>query len=67
MTRPARNRCRRTQRVAIIDGVKGRTGMAQFQFRAGNKWTDGTHDRSTIQGFLGPGQEDSHHATGGLR
>jgi hypothetical protein len=41
--------------------------MAQFQFRAGNKWTDGTHDRSTIQGFLGPGQEDSHHATGGLR
>jgi hypothetical protein len=32
--------------------------MAQFQFRAGNKWIDGTHNRSVIQGLFGPGQED---------
>ena len=58
MTRPARNGIDGPSVFAVIDGVKGRPGMAQFQFRAGNKWIDGTHNRSVIQGFLGPGQED---------
>ena len=58
MTRPARNGVDVPSVFAVIDGVKGRPGMAQFQFRAGNKWIDGTHNRSAIQGFLGHGQED---------
>jgi len=58
MTRPARNGVDVPSVFAVIDGVKGRPGMAQFQFRAGNKWIDGTHNRSVIQGFLGPGQEN---------
>ena len=54
MTRPARNGVDVPSVFAVIDGVKGQPGMAQFQFRAGNKWIDGTHNRSAIQGFLGP-------------
>lgn len=58
MTRPARNGVDVPIVFAVIDGVKGQPGMAQFQFRDGNKWIDGTHNRSAIQGFLGRGQED---------
>ena len=58
MTRPAGNGVDVPSVFAVIDAVKGQPGMAQFQFRAGNKWIDGTHNRSAIQGFLGPGQED---------
>ena len=58
MTRPARNGIDGPSVFAVIDGVKGQPGMAQFQFRDGNKWIDGTHNRSAIQGFLGRGQED---------
>ena len=58
MTRPARNGVDGPNVFAVIEGVKGQPGMAQFQFRAGNKWIDGTHDRSAIQGFRGSGQQD---------
>jgi hypothetical protein len=58
MTRPARNGIDGPSVFAVIDGVKGQPGMAQFQFRDGNKWIDGTHNRSVIQGLLGRGQED---------
>jgi len=58
MTRPARNGVDVPSVFAVIGAVKGKPGMAQFQFRAGNKWIDGTHNRSAIQGFLGHGQED---------
>jgi uncharacterized OsmC-like protein len=33
--------------------------MAQFQFRARNEWINGTHNRTTIQGFHGACQEDT--------
>ena len=58
MTRPARNGVDVPSVFAVIDAVKGQPGLVQFQFRARNKWIDGTHDRSTVQGFLGRGQED---------
>jgi len=58
MTRLARNGVDGPSVFAVIDGVKGQPGMAQFQFRAGNKWIDGTHNRSAIQGLFGRGQED---------
>jgi uncharacterized OsmC-like protein len=44
---------------ATLDAVKGQPEIAQFQFRARNEWISGTHNRSTIQGFYGAGQEDS--------
>jgi uncharacterized OsmC-like protein len=43
---------------ATLDAVKGQPDIAAFQFRATNEWVSGTHNRSTIQGFYGAGQED---------
>jgi uncharacterized OsmC-like protein len=47
---------------ATLDAVKGQPEIAQFQFRARNEWISGTHNRSTIQGFYGAGQEDVSRA-----
>ena len=47
---------------ATLDAVKGAPQIAQFQFRATNEWISGTHNRSTIQGFYGAGQEDTSRA-----
>ena len=33
---------------------------AQFRFVATNEWIDGTHSRSTVDGFFGLGAEQSH-------
>ena len=33
---------------------------AQFQWRATCKWMNGTHSHSTVQGFFGLGEEQSH-------
>ena len=44
---------------ATIDVVKGQPELAQFQFRATNRWINGTHNRSTINGYFGAGQEHS--------
>jgi uncharacterized OsmC-like protein len=45
---------------ATLDAVKAQPEAARFQFRATNQWISGTHNRSTIQGFYGVGQEMSH-------
>ncbi|MGB8381427.1 MAG: hypothetical protein WCG47_09280 [Dermatophilaceae bacterium] len=58
MTRPARDGVDVPSVFAVIEGVKGQSGMAQFQFRAGNKWIYGTRNHCAIRGFLGRGQED---------
>ncbi len=42
---------------ATLDAVKGNPDIAKFQFRATNRWVSGTHNRSTIHGFYGAGQE----------
>lgn len=42
-----------------ITAVKQDPGLAEFQFRASNRWIDGGHNRSTILGFHGCRQEDS--------
>jgi uncharacterized OsmC-like protein len=44
---------------ATLDAVKANPELAKFQFRATNRWLSGTHNRSTIRGFYGAGQEDS--------
>jgi uncharacterized OsmC-like protein len=42
-----------------IEAVKADPGLARFQFRAHNRWVDGGHSRTRIQGFYGAGQEDT--------
>lgn len=41
-----------------IKAVKQDPGLAEFQFRASNRWIEGGLNRSTIQGFHGCRQED---------
>jgi uncharacterized OsmC-like protein len=43
---------------ATIDAVGKDNSLADFRFRAENSWMRGGHNRSTIQGFYGAGQED---------
>jgi uncharacterized OsmC-like protein len=45
---------------ATLDAVKANPEIAKFQFRATNRWVSGTHNRSTIHGFYGAGQEMTH-------
>ena len=58
LQRPPRNGVDVPTLFATLDAVKGAPQIAQFQFRATNEWISGTHNRSTIQGFYGAGQED---------
>jgi uncharacterized OsmC-like protein len=37
--------------------VREHPELARFQFRATNSWVSGTHNRSTIDGYYGAGQE----------
>ncbi len=43
-------------RQALTETPEG----AKFQWRATCKWVNGTHSRSTIKGFFGLGEEQSH-------
>ncbi len=45
---------------ATLDAVKAAPEAARFQFRARNQWLRGTHNRSTIDGFYGVGEERTH-------
>jgi uncharacterized OsmC-like protein len=42
-----------------VDAPKRNKALAKFEFRASNRWIDGTVNRSTIQGFFGAGAEDT--------
>jgi uncharacterized OsmC-like protein len=48
---------------ATLDAVKAAPAAAQFQFRASNEWLAGTHNRSTIDGYFGVGEERTHERT----
>jgi uncharacterized OsmC-like protein len=48
---------------ATLDAVKAAPEAAKFHFRADNAWIDGTHSRSTIDGFFGVGAERAHERT----
>ena len=43
----------------VLEAVKGEAKVAKFQFRAKNKWINGGHNQSTIQGYYGARQEHS--------
>ena len=70
MTTHATNAHRHTQQTPMtngvdvaalfgtIDAVRQDAGLAEFRFRATNRWLDGGHNRSTIQGFFGCRAED---------
>jgi uncharacterized OsmC-like protein len=45
---------------ATLDAVKAAPEAARFQFRAANEWLSGTHNRSTIDGYFGVGEERTH-------
>jgi uncharacterized OsmC-like protein len=47
------------QMYGTLDAIKAQPELGRFQFRAHNHWIEGAHNRSTIQGFYGAGQEDS--------
>jgi len=47
------------QLYGTLDAIKAQPELGVFRFRARNHWIDGAHNRSTIQGFYGAGQEDA--------
>ena len=57
---PMRNGVDTATLFATLDAVKSSPQIATFQFRASNRWISGTHNRSTIHGFYGAGQELTH-------
>ena len=50
------------QMYGTLDAIKAEPTLGVFQFRAHNHWIDGAHNRTTIQGFYGAGQEDASRA-----
>jgi uncharacterized OsmC-like protein len=59
-TESPRNGVDTTTLFATLDAVKAAPEAARFQFRAHNQWLSGTHNRSTIHGYYGVGEERSH-------
>ena len=45
--------------TATLDALKRQPALAQFEFRANNRWINGGENRSTIKGFYGAGAEDT--------
>jgi uncharacterized OsmC-like protein len=48
---------------ATINAVKGAPELAKFQFRARNRWLNGTHSETTIDAFAGAGGVHQHATT----
>jgi uncharacterized OsmC-like protein len=57
---PIRNGVDTAALFATIEAVKGNNEIADFRFRATNRWISGTHNQSTLDGFYGAMQERSH-------
>jgi uncharacterized OsmC-like protein len=57
---PRRNGVDTATLFATLDAVRGQNEIAKFQFRATNRWVDGTQSRSTLSGFYGAMQEMTH-------
>jgi uncharacterized OsmC-like protein len=58
----ARNGVDTQQMYGTLDAIKADPSLGRFQFRVQNQWIDGAHNRSTIKGFYGAGQEDTSRA-----
>ncbi len=46
-----------TKMGETVQAVKDQPGLAQFKFRAHNRWQKGGHNRIKLDGFFGTGQE----------
>jgi uncharacterized OsmC-like protein len=60
LNEPVRNGVDTATLFATLDAVKTAPEAARFQFRAANKWISGTHNRGTIHGYFGVGEERTH-------
>ena len=52
------------QLFGTLDTIADQPELGAFTFRAANRWINGAHNRSRIQGFYGAGQEDDGRARG---
>ncbi|KIH76782.1 Uncharacterized OsmC-related protein [Geoalkalibacter ferrihydriticus] len=52
-----------TQLVSTIELIKEKPEIADFKFRATNKWVGGTHNRANVKDFYGAGAQDDSRAT----
>ena len=59
VTDTIRNGVDTEQLFSTLDLIKDQPELARFQFRATNRWIDGSHNRSTIKGFYAAGGEDT--------
>jgi len=48
-----------TRLKETVMAVTSQPALGRFQFRASNEWINAGHNRSTIKGFYGAGQEDT--------
>jgi uncharacterized OsmC-like protein len=60
MDNPVRNGVDTATLFATIDAVKANNEIADFTFRATNRWVNGTNSRSVMHGFYGAMQEMTH-------
>lgn len=44
---------------ATVNAIQANPAIADFELRATNKWIEGAHNRSYVQGFYGACQEDT--------
>jgi uncharacterized OsmC-like protein len=58
--RPPRNGVDVASLFATIGVVRDQPSLGRFQFRSRHDWVSGTHNRGTIEGFYGAGQEHLH-------
>ena len=61
-TTSVRNGVNTEQMYGTLDLITEQPALAQFQFRVSNRWIEGAHNRSRIQGFYGAGEEDTSRA-----
>jgi uncharacterized OsmC-like protein len=54
-----RNGVDTTVLFGTLDAIKADPSLATFQFRARNRWIDGSHNRTTIRDFYAANREDT--------
>ena len=61
-TETIRNGVDTEQLFGTLDAVKADPSLAKFQFRARNRWINGSHNRTTNRDFYAANQEDTSRA-----
>jgi uncharacterized OsmC-like protein len=59
VTETFRNGVDTEKMFGTLDLIKAQPELAKFQFRATNRWIEGSHNRTTIKNFYAAGGEDS--------